>query len=229
MLLVHPPKKAMKELGTEDGRHSVWIVEDNEQFRKQLRRILNSTEVFACENDFRTCEPMLELIRETSPPDLILMDIGLPGMNGIDGIRHIKALAPTTEVVVLTVFDDSENVVHAIASGASGYLHKSASMETIVESLKSILVGGAPINPHIARKVLELFATSTAPREDYGLTRREKEILSLLVEDIPLKQIADKLSVSIHTVNMHLRNTYGKLQVQSRSGAVAKALKEHLL
>ena len=209
--------------------HSVWIVEDNEQFRKQLRRILDSSGVFMCDNDFRTCEPMLELIRESSPPELVLMDIGLPGMNGIDGIRHVKSLAPTTEVVVLTVFDDSENVVQAIAAGATGYLHKSSSMETIVESLKAILVGGAPINPHIARKVLELFATSSIPREDYGLTRREKEILSLLVEDIPLKQVADRVSVSIHTVNMHLRNIYGKLQVQSRSGAVAKALKEHLL
>ncbi len=213
-----------------DGsRRFVWIVEDNEQFRKQLRRILNSSDVFVCDNDFRTCEPMLELIRESSPPDLVLMDIGLPGMNGIDGIRHIKAVAPTTEVVVLTVFDDSENVVHAIAAGAVGYLHKSSSMEAIVDSLRSILVGGAPINPHIARKVLELFAATSIPKEEYGLTRREKEILSLLVEDIPLKQIADRLSVSIHTVNMHLRNTYGKLQVQSRSGAVAKALKEHLL
>jgi DNA-binding NarL/FixJ family response regulator len=210
-------------------QHSVWIVEDNDQFRKQLKRILNSSGVFLCEGDFRTCEPMLELVRESSPPDLVLMDIGLPGMNGIEGIRRIKAIAPSTEVVVLTVFDDNENVVHAIAAGAVGYLHKSSSMETIVESLKSILVGGAPINPHIARKVLELFASSSLPKEDYGLTRREKQILSLLIEDIPLKQVADRLSVSIHTVNMHLRNTYGKLQVQSRSGAVAKALKEHLL
>ena len=219
----------MIEQTAEVVQHAVWIVEDNEQFRKQLRRVLNSSAVFQCDNDFRTCEPMLELLRESSPPDLVLMDIGLPGMNGIDGIRHIKAIAPTTEVVVLTVFDDSENVVRAIAAGATGYLHKSSSMDSIIDSLKSILVGGAPINPHIARKVLELFATASVPREDYGLTRREKEILSLLVEDIPLKQVADKLCISIHTVNMHLRNTYGKLQVQSRSGAVAKALKEHLL
>lgn len=210
-------------------QYSVWIVEDNEAFRKQLRRVLNASGVFVSENDFRTCEPLLEVIRESSPPDLVLMDIGLPGMDGIEGIRHIKALAPATEVVVLTVFDDNENVVQAIAAGAVGYLHKSSSMEAIVDSLKSILVGGAPINPHIARKLLELFATSNAPKENYGLTRREKEILSLLVEDIPLKQVADRLSVSIHTVNMHLRNTYGKLQVQSRSGAVAKALREHLL
>jgi len=219
----------MTDQTAENILHTVWIVEDNEQFRRQLKRILNSSGVFACDSDFRTCEPMLEMIRESSPPDLVLMDIGLPGMDGIDGIRHVKALAPTTEVVVLTVFDDSENVVRAIAAGATGYLHKSSSMETVVESLKSILIGGAPINPHIARKVLELFATAALPREDYGLTRREKEILGLLVEDIPLKQVADRLSVSIHTVNMHLRNIYGKLQVQSRSGAVAKALKEHLL
>ena len=212
-----------------DDPRSVWIVEDNAEFRKQLRRMLNSTEEFECERDFRTCEPMLETLEEESPPDLVLMDIGLPGMSGIEGIPRIKALTPSTEIVVLTVFDDSENLVQAIAAGASGYLHKSSSLKDIINSLKTVLVGGAPINPTSARKLLSLFATSTAPHDNYSLTRRERELLSLLIEDIPLKQVADRLSVSIHTVNMHLRNIYGKLQVQSRSGAVAKALKEHLL
>ena len=213
----------------ETAVNSAWIVEDNEQFRKQLAKMLNASGAFVCEHHFRACEPMLEALEEQSPPDLVLMDIGLPGMSGIDGIRRLKSVAPTTEVVVLTVFEDNENVVHAIAAGASGYLHKSAPLETIVDSLRSILVGGAPINPHIARKILSLFAASSAPPDDYGLTRREKELLKLLVEDIPLKQVADRLSVSIHTVNMHLRNIYSKLRVQSRSGAVAKALKERLL
>ena len=210
-------------------RSAVWIVEDNAEFRKQLKGILNISDDFLCENDFRLCEPMLELLTKSSPPDIVLMDIGLPGMNGIEGIARIKAISPSTEVVVLTVFDDGENVVRAIAAGASGYLHKSSTLEDIADSLKSILVGGAPINPTIARKLLTLFASGPTPREQYSLTRREKEILTLLVEDIPLKQVADRLSVSIHTINMHLRNIYAKLQVQSRSGAVAKALKEHLL
>ncbi len=214
---------------SDDSRRSVWIVEDNAEFRKQLKRMLNAGAPFSCEKDFRTCEPLLAELAESSPPDIVLMDIGLPGMSGIEGIARIKAVSPATEVVVLTVFDDNENLIHAIAAGASGYLHKSSTMQTIVDSLKSILVGGAPINPTIARKLLTLFATSSPPQSQYSLTRREKEILALLVEDIPLKQVADRLSVSIHTVNMHLRNIYGKLRVQSRSGAVAKALKEHLL
>jgi DNA-binding NarL/FixJ family response regulator len=219
----------MPQNAAETDRRTVWIVEDNAEFRKQLRSILNISDDFACENDFRLCEPMLEQLSISSPPDIVLMDIGLPGMSGIEGITQVKAISPSTEVVVLTVFDDSENVVRAIAAGASGYLHKSSTLEDIAVSLKSILVGGAPINPNIARKLLALFAASSASKDQYSLTRREKEILILLVEDIPLKQVADRLSVSIHTVNMHLRNIYAKLQVQSRSGAVAKALKEHLL
>ncbi len=210
-------------------RRSVWIVEDNAEFRKQLKVMLNSSVTFECQKDFRSCEPLLNLLEETSPPDIILMDIGLPGMNGIEGIERIKAVAPTTEVVVLTVFDDNENVLQAIAAGASGYLHKSSSLETVVDSLGSVLIGGAPINPTIARKLLRLFAAGPISGDHYSLTRREKELLTLLVEDIPLKQVADRLSISIHTVNMHLRNIYSKLQVQSRSGAVAKALKERLL
>jgi DNA-binding NarL/FixJ family response regulator len=210
-------------------RRTVWVVEDNAGFRKQLTEMLNISADFTCEHNFRLCEPMLELLPRSSPPDIVLMDIGLPGMDGIEGIARIKAISPLTEVVVLTVFDDNENLVRAIAAGASGYLHKSATLEELVASLTSILVGGAPINPAIARRLLSLFASSPVSRNQYSLTPREKEILALLIEDIPLKQLADRLSVSIHTINMHLRNIYAKLQVQSRSGAVAKALKEHLL
>ncbi len=217
-------------VGTSDGeRRSVWIVEDNGEFRKQLKQVLNTGDGFLCEGDFRRCEDALERIGTSSPPDIVLMDIGMPGMDGIDCTAKIKMISPTTEVVILTVFDDNENLVRAIAAGASGYLHKSATLEEIVGSLKSILHGGAPINPSIARKLLRLFGSGAVSHNDYGLTRRENEILTLLVEDIPLKQVADRLSVTIHTVNMHLRNIYAKLRVQSRSGAVAKALKEGLL
>jgi DNA-binding NarL/FixJ family response regulator len=219
----------MRQVVTEAERRAVWIVEDNAEFRKQLKSVLTLSAEFSCEHDFRHCEDVLELLATDSPPDIVLMDIGMPGMNGIECTRKIKMVSPSTEVVILTVFDDNENLVRAIASGASGYLHKSATLEEIVGSLKSILVGGAPINPSIARKLLSLFGSSSGSRQEYNLTRREKEILTLLVEDIPLKQVADRVSVSIHTVNMHLRNIYAKLRVQSRSGAVAKALKEGLL
>jgi DNA-binding NarL/FixJ family response regulator len=212
-----------------DEKRTVWVVEDNEEFGRQLSGLLNLCEAFACEHVFTACEPALELLQCDELPDLILMDIGLPGMSGIEGVREIKMLAPSVEVVILTVFEDSEKVFQAISAGASGYLHKSSSLEVIVESLKSILAGGAPINPQIARRMLEMFAQFSAPHGNYHLSPREKEILGLLVDGLTKKEIAEKLFLSFHTIDNHLRNIYGKLQVQKRSGAVAKALKERLL
>lgn len=214
---------------TEGVRYTVWVVEDNEEFGRQLAGLLNLSESFTCEHVFTACEPAVDLLRDDALPDLILMDIGLPGMSGIEGVREIKSIAPSVEVVILTVFEDSEKVFQAIGAGASGYLHKSSSLETIIESLKSIFAGGAPINPQIARRVLEMFAHFSAPHADYHLSHREKEILHHLVDGLTKKEIADKLFLSFHTIDNHLRNIYGKLQVQTRSGAVAKALKERLL
>jgi DNA-binding NarL/FixJ family response regulator len=212
-----------------DEKRTVWVVEDNEEFGRQLAGLLNLSESFTCEHIFSACEPALDLLHNDELPDLILMDIGLPGMSGIDGVREIKTLAPSVEVVILTVFEDSDKVFQAIGAGASGYLHKSSTLETIVESLKSILAGGAPINPQIARRMLEMFARLSAPHGNYHLSPREKEILGLLVDGLTKKEIAEKLFLSFHTIDNHLRNIYGKLQVQKRSGAVAKALKERLL
>ena len=130
---------------------------------------------------------------------------------------------------MLTVFDDNEKIFQAICAGASGYLLKSATPDRIIESLQEILTGGSPINAQIARKVLAMFAHIAAPKGEYQITRAEKEILRLLVEGELKKQIAHQLGVSFHTVDTHLRNIYTKLQVHSRSGAVAKALKERLL
>lgn len=208
---------------------TVWIVEDDEKFGNQLARLINLSQTFTCENVFPACEPALDALQTEIPPDIVLMDIGLPGMSGIEGIRKAKGIAPSVQVVVLTVYEDADSIVQAIAAGAAGYLHKGASLETIVDSLKSMLEGGAPINPQIAKKVLDMFGRLSAPASDYGLTAREKEVLNLLIEGLLKKQIAERLFVSYHTIDKHLRNIYGKLQVQTRSGAVAKALKERLL
>lgn len=210
-------------------KHTVWIVEDNEEFGRQLAGLLNLSDAFTCERVFTACEPALDLLHNDALPDLILMDIGLPGMSGIEGVREIKTVAPSVEVVILTVFEDSEKVFQAIGAGASGYLHKSVTLASIVESLKSILAGGAPINPQIARRMLEMFAQFSAPRGNYHLSPREKEILGLLVEGLTKKEIAEKIFLSFHTIDNHLRNIYVKLQVQTRTGAVTKALKERLL
>jgi DNA-binding NarL/FixJ family response regulator len=217
-----------KNSGT-SPKHQVWVVEDNDGFRNELVRLLDGSDVFHCGHDFASCEPALGLLRSGELPDLILMDIGLPGMDGIEGIRVAKEISPSVKVVMLTVFEDADNIMRAIAAGASGYLHKSAPIASAIESLKSILAGGAPMSPQIARKMLEVFAEKTSPSADYSLTPREREILRLLVDGLTKKEIADKIFLSFHTIDNHLRNIYTKLHVQSRSSAVSKALTERLL
>lgn len=207
----------------------VWLVEDNEEFRNSVEDLINQTEGLQCVLALSSCEKTLESLESDAAPDVILMDIGLPGLNGIEGIRRVKAIAPSIDVIMLTVFHDEEKVFQAICAGASGYLLKSDPPDKIVESLKEILTGGAPVNAKIARKMIALFSQIAAPKGDYSLTESEKKILSLLVEGEPTKQIANLLKVSYHTVDTHLRNIYLKLQVHSRSGAVGKALKERLL
>ncbi len=208
---------------------TVWIIEDSRGFAGSLAELINSTESLSCQQVFHSCEDALVCIERDSPPDIILMDIGLPGMNGIEGIKRIKALVPAVQVIMLTVFEDNENIFLAIRAGASGYLHKSATLDSIIDSLESILVGGAPVNPNIARKILAMFAQTHETKTDYGLSSREKEVLQHLMEGLSKKQIADKLFVSHNTIDTHLRNIYTKLQVNSRVNAVTKALKENIL
>jgi len=208
---------------------TIWLVEDNELFRESIRDLINETESLTCVLALRSCEEALVHLETDAAPDVILMDIGLPGLDGIEGIGRVKSIAPSIQVIMLTVFDENERIFQAICAGASGYLLKSAAPDKIIESLKEILTGGAPVNAHIARKMLDMFARFGAPRGEYDITRAEKDILHLLVEGEPKKQIAHQLGISFHTVDTHLRNIYTKLQVHNRSGAVAKALKERLL
>lgn len=210
-------------------RWIVWVVEDNAEFGRQLQALLNLSDSFQCERTFTSCEPALALLRSDELPDLVLMDIGLPGMGGIEGIRQMKELTPSLDIVILTVFEDVDTILKGITAGAAGYLVKSSSLEAIVESLRAIRSGGAPMNPQIARKLLSLFPVPARTSGQYGLSPRERQILTMLVEGLVKKEIAAKLNVSFHTIDHHLRNIYAKLQVQSRSGAIAKALKERLL
>ncbi len=208
---------------------SVWVVEDNQRFRTNIRALINESTKLKCDIAVPSCEEALARLEREAAPDILLMDIGLPGMDGIEGIRRVKAVAPSIQIIMLTVFDDSDKIVRAICAGASGYLLKSAPPDDIINSLADILDGGAPMNAQIARKVLDMFAEMAAPKGNYELTAAEKRILQLLVEGNPKKQIAHDLALSFHTVDTHLRNIYTKLQVHSRSQAVAKALKEKLL
>jgi DNA-binding NarL/FixJ family response regulator len=160
---------------------------------------------------------------------LILLDVGLPGMSGLDGIRLFKERAPKSLIVILTVFEDDDKVFQAICAGAVGYLLKTSSVADITQAVRDALAGGSPMNPRIARRVLDMFSKLAPKQSNYGLSEREKEILQLMTTGLIKKEIADRLTLSIHTVDTYLRRIYEKLEVNTRTGAVAKALKEGLV
>lgn len=208
----------------------ILLIEDHDIFRKTLSRVINSHERIVCEDAFGSAEEALTAIeRDGLAPEIVLLDIGLPGMNGVQCIPHLKKLCPDARIIILTIHDDDDNIFKAVCAGASGYLLKDAPPEDIIDSIELVLQGGAAMNTHIARRVLNLFQEMATPPGDYDLTNREQEILRLLVDGLSKKQIAAKIHLSQHTVDSHIRNIYGKLEVHTRSGAVAKALKERLL
>lgn len=208
---------------------AVWLIEDNAAFRRAVTAALELTPEFTCSAAFRSLEDALSAIGRGPAPGLILLDIGLPGRSGLEGIPILRERLPATAIVILTVFEDEEKIVRAICAGASGYLLKSSSLEEITQSLRSVVAGGAAVTPRIARRVLDLFSKLSRPAGDYGLTTREREILQLAVQGLTKKEIAARLDCSVHTADTHLRHIYEKLQVNTRSGAVAKALNERLV
>ena len=208
---------------------TIWIVEDDDLYRDSICSLVNQSEGMRCEHAFRTCEEVLKLLEKEYAPEIVLMDIGLPGMSGIEGVKRIKAVSPATDILMLTIHEEDDKVFSAICAGANGYLLKSSSSDEIIQAIKGVLEGGAPMNAQIARKVLDMFARIAAPKSDYGLTDREKEILGLMTDGLTKKVIADKLFVSYFTIDTHLKNIYAKLHVHTGRGAVAKVLKEHLL
>jgi DNA-binding NarL/FixJ family response regulator len=205
------------------------MIEDDPLFREGVRTLIDRTPGFYCERAFANCEEALDILEREDAPRILLMDLGLPGMSGIEGMRRVKELSPATDVLVLTIYDDDERVFEAICAGASGYLLKSSSGEEIVSALSQVVQGGAPMNAQVARRVLDLFSRMAGPKGKYDLSRREKEVLNLLVEGLSKRQIADRLIVSFYTIDTHLKNIYEKLHVHTRSGVVAKALRERLI
>ena len=215
---------------TEGTNTAVWLIEDNADYRRMVEWQINQIAGLNCARAFSTCEAALAALRAGPMPKVVLCDVGLPGMDGITGISAIKAISPATHVIMLTVHDDHRKVFGAICAGASGYLLKDSTEEAITSAIQEVLNGGAPMNGRVARLVLEAFARqNTAPRNDYGLSAREKEILELMVKGMIKKEIAEAMGLSYHTVNNHLRRIYDKLQVHTRGGAVAKAIEERLL
>jgi DNA-binding NarL/FixJ family response regulator len=208
----------------------VWLIEDNDIFRATTMRLINYNSDLHCPHSFSSCEDALAALASGPAPQIIISDVGLPGINGIEGIARIKDLAPATQVIILTVYEEHQKVFDAICAGASGYLLKNSLEATLATAIRDVLQGGAPMTPRVAKFVLEKFARiSSSPKNNYGLSAREKEILELMARGKIIKIIADELSLSAHTVNNHLRNIYAKLHVHTRSGAVAKALRENII
>jgi len=208
---------------------TVWLVEDNHSFRHTMVRVLEQAEDLHCAQHFANCEEALEEMARGGLPDVILLDVELPGMNGIDAVLQIRSISPTTKIVMLTVFDDHDKIFKAVCAGASGYLLKTSPMAKIIESVREAYAGGAPMTPRVARLVLDMFSRLRPPQhKGYGLTVREREVLELMAKGFLKKEIADQLSLSYHTVDTHLRNIYVKMHVNTRTKAVAKALREHL-
>jgi len=212
-----------------DSAIKVAIVEDHHKFRECLEFLLNNTPGYRCVGSFRSMEEALEKI-EFDLPDLALIDIGLPGISGVEGVRILKERCPSLLMLINTVYDDDERIFKALCAGASGYLLKKTPPARLLESLREAIAGGAPMSPEVARRVLTLFREISPPDDvDYRLTPHELRLLKLLVEGHSYKTAAAKLNVSAKTISFHLQKIYEKLQVHSKSEAVAKALRNRLV
>jgi DNA-binding NarL/FixJ family response regulator len=210
----------------------VWLIEDNTLFRTGVQRGIDSLPGMECGLCFASAEAAFEALDTEEPPDVILLDVQLPGMDGIKALKILKDRAPRSRVMILTVFDDADKIFRAVCAGAAGYVLKSSGVDRIGEAIHQVMEGGAPMTPEVARKVLDAF-TRIEPiagaTNDYQLTDREKEILGFMAGGLMKKEIAVKSGLSIHTVSSHIRHIYEKLQVSSNTAAVAKALREGLV
>lgn len=208
----------------------VVIVEDKKAIREGLVVLLGATEGIDCVASYECCEDML-LQLGSDDPDVFLMDIGLPGMSGIEGIQEVKKVREDAIIIVLSVYEDDENIFEALCRGASGYLVKNTPPARLIEAITEAHEGGSPMTSHIARKVVTLFQKKykASDPDDVRLTDREKEILAGLSDGDSYHSIADSLFISVDTVRYHIRNVYQKLQVHSQSAAVSKAIRRGLI
>jgi DNA-binding NarL/FixJ family response regulator len=210
---------------------SVSIVEDNDKLRGTLAKVIGRAEGFRCASDYGSAEDALAGLPKIKP-DVVLMDINLPGMNGVECVRQLKAQLPATQVMMLTVYEDTENIFNALAAGASGYMLKRTPARELLDAIREVHRGGSPMTTHIARKVVQSFlkpvsstAAAPAPTNELSeLSEREQQVLDLLAQGLIYKEIADKLQISYETVHTYIRRIYEKLQVRTRTEAVAKFL-----
>lgn len=205
------------------------IVEDQRDLREGLQTLMNFSPGFKCLGAFRTMEEALARVKYDLP-DVILSDIGLPGMSGIEGIKILKEKYPELVILVLTVYDDNEKIFDALCAGASGYLLKHTEPSQLISSVKEAVSGGAPMSPEVASKVIKLFREVRPPEKvEYDLTPHELRLLKLLVDGYNYVTAAEELNISYNTIKFHVRNIYDKLQVHSKSEAVAIAMRDGLI
>ncbi|MEI8204429.1 MAG: response regulator transcription factor [Bacteroidota bacterium] len=208
---------------------NVSVFEDNDDLRDSLSMLIKGTPGFSLSGAYPHCNAIKDDL-QTSIPDVILMDIEMPGIKGEEGVKIVKQLYPDIEVIMLTVFDDNQHIFDCIYNGASGYLLKKTSPAKIMEAIEDVMNGGAPMSSGIARKTLDLFRTPTlAAKADYQLTTRETEVLKCISKGLSYKMVADELNMSIDTVRTHIRHTYEKLHVHSLNEAISKAINERLV
>jgi DNA-binding NarL/FixJ family response regulator len=207
----------------------VIMFDDNESLRDSVSMLLEDTKDFTLIDSYAHCLDVIDNIKETQP-DVVLMDIDMPGINGIEGVKLIRKNFPAVQILMLTVFDDDEKVFAAIKAGAGGYILKSAEPKNLLSAISEVYNGGAPMTPGIARKVLYQFQHLQPDdiKEDYHLSTREKEVLGLLVDGLSYKMIAAKINITYDTVRAHMKKIYEKLQVTSMTEAVAKAINQKL-
>lgn len=206
---------------------AIWIIEDNALFRKGTERLLRSAkhEVQA----FETCEAAITALEQGEVPEIILLDVGLPGMDGIEGISHLKSRAPLSIVLILTVFEDDDKIFRAICAGASGYLLKAESANQLSAAIEQALAGGSPMNPRIASRVLAMLMKLAPTKMDYRLNERELAILKCMVAGMSRKEIVESTQLNRHTADYVTRNIYRKLHVNCATAAVSLAVRERIL
>jgi len=204
---------------------TVSIVEDDNQLRGTLARVISRAEGFQCLSHYPSAEDALKALPEVRP-NVVLMDINLPGMNGVECVRQLKQILPSTQIVMLTAYEDTENIFNSLAAGAAGYLLKRTSSAELLAALHEVNQGGSPMTAHIARKVVQSFQkTGPSPQPTENLSQREQEVLDCLAQGFLYKEIAEKLGISYETVHTYIRRIYEKLQVRTRTEAVAKFLR----
>lgn len=207
----------------------VLIYEDNPQLREGLTMLINGSDGFEVLSSFKNCNNVVEEV-QAFKPDVILMDIDMPGVNGLEGLKLVREVDTEVKILMLTVFDDNKNVFQAISNGANGYILKKTPPGKLLEYIAEAQSGGAPMTSSIATQVLRMFSSMNNEKgEDYNLSDREKQVLQLLVDGYSYKMIAGEMFIAIDTVRSHIKKIYEKLHVNSKSEAVAKAFKDKIV